>query len=283
MSIRPPRRFLDLAAVTPPAVALDADAEIEALQPGDRAVIRYETFSPREEYAVREGRTEPLDEEFHAVLSMDYKGAGTVTANGILIKDARLVGYAYREEGVTYWHPDSDLCNRVASGPIEVNYTYNPARPEVVHLWSTEWVYLETLPARPRVNILDNATLAAAGKAAKRQIKRFTDTLQDLHAADSQKAIDDLCHNASEMPRAVVSMDLPAETAPQPRAKREVKAATGFEKARRDTGAALETHHHNRALVAEVEDDLAEIHSHRRNAMDMAEIDEDILDPLDAL
>ena len=66
-------------------------------------------------------------------------------------------------------------------------------------------------------------------------------------------------------------------------AKKRRQQEEALEKARRDTGAALDTHHRNRALVTEVENDLAEIHHHRLSAMDLAEIEEDILDPLDAL
>ncbi|HRQ88147.1 MAG TPA: hypothetical protein PLA50_05080, partial [Bacteroidia bacterium] len=195
------------------------------------------TFSPAEEYAVRAGRTEPLDEEFHAVLSMDHKGMGTVTANGIVIKETKLVGFAHRKTGVTYWHPDSDLCNRVATGPVQVRYTYNPARPDVVHLWDMDWRYLESLPARERVPILDTAALAAAGQAARRQIKRFGDTLQDLQADASTKAIDDARHNAAEMDRVAVRLPLSAESAPRPQDSSKASATPGFDRARRDADA----------------------------------------------
>ncbi len=276
MSIRPSRAFLDQLVIDREP---DIDADAREAVPGEIVEIRYETFSPVEEYAVREGRTEALDEEFHAVLSMDHKGVGTVTANGLLIKETKLVGFARRKLGVTYWHPDSDLCNRVAEGPVQVRYTYNPARPDVVHLWDLNWRYLESLPARERVPILDNAALAEAAKHAKRQVKRFGDTLQDLQSEASHKAIADLRHNAAELDRVAVQLPLAGEAAPRPQASRESSATPGFDRGRQDADGILEAGRITRNLIDEAESDLAAVRANRRAAAPVHAV-YDLLDDL---
>lgn len=272
MSIRPDSDYL--AGLQSAAPSADAST----------LKVRYETFSPVEEYQAREGITEPLDEEFHAVLANDWRGVATVTANGITVKAAALVGPANVAEGLTYWHPDSDLCNRVASGPVKVAYTYNPARPEVLHLWSLEGRYLETLPAKHRAPILDNAALAEAAKHARRQIKKFSDYAQSLHHSDTRKALDELSHNASVLPRVAVDLPLPDAAQPQPRRNTPADRAQqtgldGFDAARRDTAVLLEQSRQTRALADQADADLVSIRSRRASAPVAA----GAYDPLDDL
>lgn len=275
---RPSAAFL--AQVTPGGRVADAtaDAGSDPAEPitaavGDRVEIRYETFSPAEEYLARDGRTEDLHEEFHAVLALDYKGVGTVTAQGIRIKDARLVGHADRKLGRVYGHPDSDLCNRPIEGPLEVRYTFNPARPEVVHVWSMAWAYLETLPARDRVPILDKAALAAAAAGTRRQIRRFAAKLEDLHEGDSRKAVDDLSHNLAAMDRAVVALEPPVRPAPRRQASRQRGAAddldvpfSGFDRAGTDTESLLAAGRQTAGLIEAAARDFQEVARHRQRA-----------------
>lgn len=282
MSIRPPQSYLDRIATTLPPAVTEAE-EPPSYEIGDKVEIIYETFSPVEEYRAREGRTEPLDEEFQALLAYDYRGAGTVTANGILIKDSRLVGVARREEGVTYWHPDSNLCNRVAEGPVKVNYTFNPARPDIVHLWDEHWRYLETLPARYRVPILDRAALAEAAKEAKRQIKKFTDQAQLLHTGDTARELDRLSHNAAAMGHAAIALNLPGDLVPKDNQGEPAKRGShkeGFQASERDTEVILEQARHTRQLIDDADADLAALQHHRRST---APVLAKAYDPLDDL
>lgn len=264
MSVRPSYNFTSLAQATPaPEPFMDIDPETGAvyLQEGAEAQIKYVPFSPIEEYQVRDGQTEMLHEEFHAVLCEDWKGSGTVTANGIKIKDGKLVGPQNVKLGAKYWSADSALCARVADGPIKVYYTYNPARPEIVHLWDLSWQYLESLPLCERVPFLDFAALAEAGKEKARLIGRFTDAMQSLHADESVREINDARHNASEMARVVTAMELPAEAAPRPRSKR---AETPFTRAGHDADALIETDRRTGALRDAADRDLTEIRTNRR-------------------
>lgn len=261
MSIKPASQYLSRIALQPAADQAEPAAEII---PGETGRIRYESFSPVEEYAVREGITEPLDEEFHAVLSNEYNGAGTVTAAGITIKAAALVGPANVHEGITYWHPDSNLCNRLATGPLQVRYTFNPARPQVVHLWSMEWVYLETLPAKIKAPVLDNRALAEVAKHSRRQIKRITDHAQMLHRGDTADALAALTHNASAMDRVAVQLPLPPGSEPAPRQSEETgEPANGFQAARRDTGLVLEQVESTRRLIESADEDFIAVRVRR--------------------
>jgi hypothetical protein len=202
---------------------------------------------------------------------------GTVTANGIKIKDAQLVGPQNAKLGAKYWSADSALCARVADGPIKVYYTYNPARPEVVHLWDLSMRYLESLPLCERVPFLDFAALAEAGKEKARLISRFTDAMQSLHADESVREINEARHNAAEMARVVTSMDLPAESAPRPRSKR---VDAPFTRAGRDAETLVETSRHTRDLRDEAESDLAEIRHNRRETTPAKAMAYDPLDDL---
>lgn len=285
MSLRPSYDFLGLAPTAPapePHVEIDPETGAVYLGEGAEAEVKYVPFSPFEEYQVRGGETEMLHEEFHAVLCNDWRGAGTVTANGIKIKDARLVGPQNAKLGAKYWSADSALCARVADGPLKVFYTFNPARPDIVHLWDHAWKYLESLPLCDRVPFLDFPALAAAGREKARLIGRFTDAMQSLHADESLREINDARHNAAEMARVVVEMEIPAEASPQARRKRSVDAAQAdpFTRAGRDGAALAGDLLSTRDLRAQAETDLGEIAAIRR---EVAPAETLAYDPLDDL
>lgn len=280
MSLRPSYDFLGIAPTAPapePLMEIDAETGAVFLQEGAEAQIKYVPFSPIEEYTVREGQTEMLHEEFHAVLCNDWRGSGTVTANGIKVKDGQLVGPQNVKLGAKYWSADSALCARVADGPVKVYYTYNPARPEIVHLWDLSWKYLESLPLCERVPFLDFAALAEAGKEKARLIGRFTDAMQSLHADESVREINQARHNASEMARVATAMDLPAEAAPRPRPKR---TDTPFTRAGHDADAIIASTRETGRLRDAAEADLVALHEHRRST---APVLAKAYDPLDDL
>lgn len=186
--------------------------------PGDQIKVRHLTFSPREEFAARDGNTEKLDHEFIAMLCGGWHGIATCTLNGILLKTAELVGVANRLQGIRYWHPDSNLCNQLADGNKKVLYTYNPSRPEMIHLHTLDGRYLETLPQRNRPGIMDNTALAKDLADQNRQIQRAANRLQDLQQETTNEAICTATRNASEMDRVATTMALPDHLQPKPAA-----------------------------------------------------------------
>lgn len=208
--------------ISNPHLSVDPDSGPEPVggqhfpKPGEKFKVRYLTHSPEEEYQVREGQTEQLDPEFHAMLCGGWFGTATCTLRGVLIKNGELVGHANRDRGIRYHRPNSIMCNQLADGDQLVRYTFNPASPGVIHLHTPRGEYIESLPAVNRPRALDNEALAAQKKLHEAQISHAARTLQVLHQSESTEAVDQLSRNAAEMDRVATQLSLPAEQRPQP-------------------------------------------------------------------
>lgn len=183
--------------------------------------LRPVTVSPAEEYALRPGEVRPIS-HYLASAILTRKGRAEFTLKGIVIDRADMGGRN------TYYHPDSALCNDLATRERKLYYLVNPLQKDIAHIYDDNGYYLETLPIKERPAVLDIEAQARVAAGHRRHIDRAAKRLQELHAKDTAERLEELAANSREMQHAVQVLPTPNAQPVQPaRSKHGEAAAAG--------------------------------------------------------
>lgn len=206
--------------------------------------LRPVTVSPAEEYELRPGTVRPISNELAAAI-LSRKGRAEFTLKGIVIDRADMGGRN------TYYHPDSILCNDLATRERKLYYVVNPHQKDIAHILDENGCYLETLPIKERPAVLDSEAQARVAAGHRRQIDRAAARLQQLHGKDTAAKLEELAANSREMQRVVQTLPAANAQPAQPaRSKHGEAAAAGAQRIADDRSSAASALAIGRAIAA---------------------------------
>jgi hypothetical protein len=153
--------------------------------------LRFVTNDPAREYSQRPGEVEPLPDAV-AALILSKQGFSKVSRNGI-----RIEGLAPKP--LTFWCENSQTIIEKAGTNEKVLWTINRQRPEVLHILTLDGEYVESIPLDGKVPWFDAAATAQQLGAKRRANQRRMDRVADLHAPDSEAALERETHNGAQI------------------------------------------------------------------------------------
>src|SRR6218665_3576104 len=119
---------------TPQAAVASVEPPVQDAKLRTRSVA----VSPHEEFALRDGDVQPIDDSLAAMI-LSMNGRCEVSLKGVKIERTELGGVRH------YWHADSILCNDLSQRERKLFYVVNRLDPSIAHILDETGKYLETL------------------------------------------------------------------------------------------------------------------------------------------
>lgn len=193
-----------------------AAAAPDASQAAPLPRLRFVKNSPSREYAARPGAVERLPDALAAII-LSEKQFLTVSRSGLQMKRD---GKAYK-----YWSENSAICNDAAYDGKRVVCVFNRNDLSRVHVMTDDGCYIETLPLKGRAEFFDEATAGRELAKHRRAQDNAMRRMQEVHGADTVKAVTEARENAGAMRTVVTTMPRKTETAAPGTGRREVAPA----------------------------------------------------------
>lgn len=171
--------------------------QVEAAADATPRRTRRVTNSPEREYAARAGAVERMPDALAAII-LSEKQLLTVGRNGLqMSRDGR----KYK-----YWSEDSVICRDESLDGKKVVCVFNRNDLSRVHVLTNDGEYIETLPMKGTQEFFDTENAGRELAKHKREQVRLMDRMNDLHGADTVKAVLTARANTEAMRTVVTTM-----------------------------------------------------------------------------